>query len=89
MVGLALQFVTSDPKGPVYLMGAREMMEEGIQPYPLDIEYWTPCAVTALPESEVELLANELVQAKTPLLITGYSDRKHETVSTLVDLVIR
>lgn len=86
MVGRALQFATSDPKGPVYLMGAREVMEENIQPYSLRPEHWKPCSVAALPEPEVQLLANELVQAKQPLLITGYSGRNHECVGALVDL---
>ncbi|PLB50077.1 acetolactate synthase [Aspergillus steynii IBT 23096] len=86
MVGRALQFATSDPKGPVYLMGAREVMEEDIQPYPLHVEQWRPVEPTALPETAVELLAHELVQANQPLLITGYSGRNHECVEALLEL---
>ncbi len=32
MTWRALQFAQSDPKGPVYLMGAREVMEETLDP---------------------------------------------------------
>ncbi|KAL4874930.1 thiamine pyrophosphate enzyme, N-terminal TPP binding domain-containing protein [Aspergillus karnatakaensis] len=86
MVGRALQFATSDPKGPVYLMGAREVMEEDIIPAPLNPEHWGPSAPSALPASEVQYLAEELVRAKKPLLITGYSGRNHEAVGALVEL---
>ncbi|KAL4801268.1 thiamine pyrophosphate enzyme [Aspergillus unguis] len=86
MVGRALQFATSDPKGPVYLMGAREVMEEDIQPYAIKPEHWGPIGASALPAADVKLLAEELVQAKQPLLITGYSGRNHSFVGALVDL---
>ncbi|OQD95573.1 hypothetical protein PENSOL_c019G07626 [Penicillium solitum] len=86
MVGRALQFATSDPMGPVYLMGAREVMEEDIQPYSMNPEHWRPCEAAALPDSHVELIADYLVNAKEPLLITGYSGRDHESVEVLVKL---
>ena len=86
MVGRALQFATSDPKGPVYLMGAREVMEEDIQPYSLQPEHWSPCSVAALAEPDVKYLADELLHAKQPLLITGYSGRNHKCVEAVVEL---
>jgi thiamine pyrophosphate-dependent acetolactate synthase large subunit-like protein len=86
MVGRALQHATSDPKGPVYLMGAREVMEEEIQPYPLVADHWQPTEPSALPETAAALLAEELVKAKQPLVITGYSGRNHNCVAALVEL---
>lgn len=86
MVGRALQFATSNPRGPVYLMGAREVMEEDIEPYPIKPEEWRPCEATALSESSVKFIAEELVRAREPLLITGYSGRNHECVNALVEL---
>ncbi|BCS28480.1 uncharacterized protein APUU_70050S [Aspergillus puulaauensis] len=86
MVGRALQFATTDPKGPVYLMGAREVMEENIEPTTLNPEHWGPCGASALPALDVQLLAEELVHAKQPLVITGYSGRNHNSVAALVDL---
>lgn len=86
MVGRALQFATSNPKGPVYLMGAREVMEEEIQPYTIKPKHWGPCGAAALSEVDVKLIAEALVSAKEPLLITGYSGRNHECVKAMVDL---
>lgn len=86
MVGRALQFATTDPKGPVYLMGAREVMEEEIEPTTLNPEHWGPCGASALPALDVKLLAEELVHAKQPLVITGYSGRNHNSVAALIDL---
>jgi thiamine pyrophosphate-dependent acetolactate synthase large subunit-like protein len=34
-VGRALQFASSDPKGPVYLVSAREVLVEKVKPYSL------------------------------------------------------
>ncbi|KAL4888812.1 thiamine pyrophosphate enzyme, N-terminal TPP binding domain-containing protein [Aspergillus ambiguus] len=87
MVNRALQFATSDPKGPVYLMGAREVMEEEIQPYTLDHTLWTPTQPTALPEKALKPIAEILLNAQRPLCITGYSGRNHAAVDALVALV--
>src|SRR5947199_8632467 len=48
IVNRALQFAMSDPKGPVYLVGAREGMEEESEPYHLIQEHWVPVEPTAL-----------------------------------------
>ncbi|KAJ6164042.1 hypothetical protein N7470_002714 [Penicillium chermesinum] len=66
IVNRALQFATSDPKGPVYLMGAREVMEEEIQPYQLNPNVWGPVSPAALPAAGVELITSELAAAKNP-----------------------
>ncbi len=39
LVHRSLQFAKSDPKGPVYLMGAREVMEEEVEPVTIDTSY--------------------------------------------------
>jgi thiamine pyrophosphate-dependent acetolactate synthase large subunit-like protein len=86
MVNRALSFAMSDPKGPVYLYGAREVMEEDIQPYKLNQAFWTPVEPTALPEAGVQLISQALVHAKEPLVVTGYSGRNHEVPKLLVKL---
>ncbi|KIV83853.1 hypothetical protein PV11_05842 [Exophiala sideris] len=86
MVNRALQFATSDPQGPVYLYGAREPMEEDIQPYHLEQEVWQAVSPAALPQDGVKLIAEELVKAKEPLLIVGYTGRKVESVAATVAL---
>ncbi|KAI9798498.1 MAG: hypothetical protein M1833_004765 [Piccolia ochrophora] len=86
MVNRALQFAMSDPKGPVYLVGAREPMEEEIDPYQLIQDHWSPIQPSALSEAAVSQICNALVAAEEPLLITGYSGRNHAAVPELVKL---
>lgn len=86
MVNRALSFAMSDPKGPVYLYGAREAMEEDIDSYKLDQRFWDPVEPTALLQSGVQKVAEALVGAKEPLIITGYSGRNHATPGALVRL---
>lgn len=86
MVHRALQFATSDLKGPVYLMGAREVMEEVIEPYSVNPKHWRSVGPSALPQDAVAEIAQILVQAREPLVITGYSGRTHSAVKLLVDL---
>ena len=86
MVGRALQFAMSAPTGPVYLVGSREAMEEEIPGYTLNIKHWNPIRPGALAESAVKEIAEALVDAKEPLLITGYGGRNHTAVGELVKL---
>ncbi|KAI9842837.1 MAG: hypothetical protein M1837_006858 [Sclerophora amabilis] len=86
MVNRALQFATSDPKGPVYLVGAREVMEEELNPYQLKQADWSPVAPTALPEAGVADISKALVEAEEPLVVTGYVGRTHAAVEELVKL---
>jgi len=86
LVNRALQFATSDPQGPVYLYGAREPMEEDIEPYHLDQTQWESVGPSALPQAAVKLVAENLVAAKEPLLIVGYTGRNAESVSAAVAL---
>ncbi|KAG2413502.1 hypothetical protein HFD88_002691 [Aspergillus terreus] len=86
MVNRALQFATSDPKGPVYLVGAREVMEEEIEPYRVNQNVWGAVRPSALPADGVELIVSELAAAKEPLVIVGYSGREERGVTELVTL---
>ena len=86
LVNRALQWATSDPKGPVYLVGAREIMEEEIEPYKLDQKLWVPISPTALTSEAVQMIASELVAACEPLAIVGYGGRVASSVRELVAL---
>ncbi|KAJ5539027.1 hypothetical protein N7513_007359, partial [Penicillium frequentans] len=86
MVNRALQWATSDPKGPVYLVGAREVMEEEIEPYQLNQKVWGPVSPAALPTAGVELITSELANAKRPLVVVGYTGRSAQAVTELVTL---
>lgn len=86
MVGRALQFAKSAPAGPVYLYGAREVLAEEITPYTLDQAHWSPIGDAALPDDAVRKIAESLVGAEEPLIVTGYCGRNHDIVGQLVEL---
>ncbi|KAH7412966.1 acetolactate synthase-like protein catalytic subunit [Cadophora sp. MPI-SDFR-AT-0126] len=86
IVNRALQFACSAPAGPVYLTGAREVMEEDLTPYKLDRAFWTPVEPAALTENAVKTISEALVEAKEPLVVVGYTGRNHAAVEALVRL---
>jgi acetolactate synthase I/II/III large subunit len=67
-----MQFAHSAPKGPVYLVGAREALEEEIEPIAVDPALWPPLAPCAIPPEAATAIANELLTAKRPLVVTSY-----------------
>lgn len=85
LVARAFQFANSEPKGPVYLMGAREVMEETVDPTePLA---WTPPVPPApLPDSAVTTIVESLRTARRPLVVTSYLGRRPEAVAELLRL---
>ena len=89
LVHRALQFACSDPAGPVYLMGAREVMEEEVPPVAIDRAQWQPVPPTALPPEGAARLAADLQAARRPLVVTSYVGRKPEAVGELVRLCER
>ena len=52
LVHRSLQFAKSDPKGPVYLMGPREVMEEETKPVTIQKELWEPISPGAIAPME-------------------------------------
>lgn len=86
MVNRALQFAISEPRGPVYLCAAREVLEADIKPYELKQQHWDPVRLGGLPEDAAKTIAQALAGAEKPLLLTGYSGRNHEIPETLVEL---
>ncbi|MCZ0733051.1 thiamine pyrophosphate-requiring protein [Phreatobacter sp. AB_2022a] len=85
----ALQFAQSDPKGPVYLMGAREVMEEEVPEVAADVADWAPIAPAALPPGAVGELLDDLKRARRPLVVTSYLGRNIRAVGALQRLVGR
>src|SRR5690606_32020078 len=86
MVNRALQFAKSDPQGPVYLCGSREVMEMEIEPYSIKQDQWEPVELGGLPGSAARSIAEALAGAKEPLLITGYAGRNKAVPAALVEL---
>jgi len=86
LVHRAIQFAKSDPPGPVYLMGPREVMEEQTEPVTINTDLWEPISPSAIPPKSVKELVDDLVKAKNPLIVTSYLGRNPEAVENLVEL---
>lgn len=86
----AMQFAHCDPKGPVYLMGAREVMEEALDPAAqagVVAEDFAPIAPAAMPQDAVHALLTDLAGAHRPLVVTSYLGRNPGAVRELQRLV--
>ncbi|MFY0733401.1 MULTISPECIES: thiamine pyrophosphate-requiring protein [Aurantimonas] len=85
LVHRAMQFAGSEPRGPVYLMGAREVMEEELaEPVTIDPGQWRALAPAALPEAAVGTILDAVAEAQRPLVVTSYVGRNPEAVPELV-----
>ncbi|MDB5992839.1 MAG: catalytic subunit of acetolactate synthase [Herbaspirillum sp.] len=89
LVHRAIQIAESDPKGPVYLTGAREVLADDAVQTPLAVQKWRPIAPAALPADGVAEIIDALMKAEKPLLITQYSGRNKACVAELVRLAER
>ncbi len=86
LVHRALQIAQSDPKGPVYLTAPREVLEEKVEPAPFQTRGWGPLSPSAIPQQQIAQLANDLLQAQRPLIVTSYLGRNTLSVSELIQL---
>jgi acetolactate synthase I/II/III large subunit len=86
LVHRALQIARSEPAGPVYLVGAREVMEEPLEPQPGDPSAFGPVAPAALPAGVAAEIALALARARNPLVVTSYLGRNPAAVPVLVEL---
>ncbi len=84
IVHRSLQIAHSDPKGPVYLVGAREVMEAESQRVAIDVGEWPPIAPTPLAEAAVASLVDAFQRATRPLIVTSYVGRNPTAVTELV-----
>ena len=89
MVHRALQFAYSEPKGPVYLMAAREILEEEVPRVETDLAAWPAISPAALAPEGLEDLVAALLGARHPLVVTSYVGRKPAAVAELVRLCER
>lgn len=61
-------------------------MEETILPYSIDQACWTPPQLGVPTPDQLAEIAEILVGARRPLLLTGYTGRERSSVAILVDL---
>jgi acetolactate synthase I/II/III large subunit len=83
IVHRSLQIAHSDPKGPVYLVGAREVMEAEAERLAIDAANWPPIAPTPLPGAAVASLVDMVQKATKPLIVTSYVGRNPTAVIEL------
>jgi acetolactate synthase I/II/III large subunit len=86
VVHRALQIARSEPAGPVYLVGPREVMEEPVEPYAADPADFPPVGPAALTGETTRDIATALAGAHHPLIVTSYLGRNPDAVPALVQL---
>jgi acetolactate synthase-1/2/3 large subunit len=84
LVHRAIQIAESDPKGPVYLTGAREVLSDEANPTPLAGQKWQPIAPAGLPPEGVAEIIAALMKAENPLIVTSFAGRNTGCVAELV-----
>lgn len=84
LVARAFQFACSDPKGPVYLMGAREVLEAEAPRGALAPQDWKPVSPGAMSPKDVAEVAQALAGARAPLVVTSFVGRNPAAVEELV-----
>jgi acetolactate synthase-1/2/3 large subunit len=89
IVHRSMQIAHSDPKGPVYLVAAREVLDQTAAPGETDVTRWQPTGAAALPAEAVASIADRLAGAYRPLVVTTYLGRKASAVAELVRLCDR
>lgn len=86
VVRRAIQIAKSQPMGPVYLMAAREMLEEEIEHSNHTPRVLDPIRPSALSPEQVQEIAQAISEATFPLVITSYLGRNHDAVKELIAL---
>jgi acetolactate synthase-1/2/3 large subunit len=85
----ALQIALSAPRGPVYLMAAREVFAETVSRRKVDLGRFSPLAPSALVPEEARNIASRLAAARRPLIVTSHLGRDVEAVPLLEALCQR
>ena len=89
IVHRALEVASSDPKGPVYLVAAREVLEQEVEPHREDVRLWPRLGAGALSPEDALEVALRLVAAHRPLVVTTYLGRVEAAVPELTRLCRR
>lgn len=81
----AMQMAQSDPAGPVYLTGAREVLEENVEKLSGSWEKWSAIEQSSLPKGGLDEIVSALLKAQKPLLITSYLGKVTKAVPKLIE----
>jgi acetolactate synthase-1/2/3 large subunit len=91
LVHRAAQIAVSDPPGPVYLTGPREVMEQHLDPDGANrpeyaLHRYGAVAPAALAVDTVRAIGEALTAARRPVIVTSYLGRDPDAVPALVGL---
>jgi thiamine pyrophosphate-dependent acetolactate synthase large subunit-like protein len=86
VVHRAVLMATTGSPGPVYLTATREILAQPIESLEPRQRPIPSCRLGGLSADAIELIANALIEAKAPLVITGYLGRNHQAVKNLIAL---
>jgi acetolactate synthase-1/2/3 large subunit len=86
IVHRALQIASSEPRGPVYLMASREVLEAETTRVAIRREHWRPVAPAALTPEAAHDIAKSLLDARLPLVVTSFVGRNPAAFAALVEL---
>lgn len=82
----AYQIAATEPQGPVYITGAREVWDQGTPASEEMPEYWGPAVTAGLPPRQLTDLHEAVIQARRPLVVTSYLGRDPRAVGLLTEL---
>jgi acetolactate synthase-1/2/3 large subunit len=83
----AFRIANTEPKGPVYILMAREILEEVIDNVEiLNPDRYNPPLPLQGDDSALKKVAELLINAENPLIITSYSGRNEEGFRALISL---
>lgn len=81
-----LQIATTDPQGPVYISGAREVWDELAPASQEASRDWNPAAIGGLPPVALNDLHQAVIQSRRPLIVTSYLGRDTRAPGVLAEL---
>jgi acetolactate synthase-1/2/3 large subunit len=83
----AFQVASTEPCGPVYLTLPREFLMEKLEEIEIpEVARYAPALTPQADTMALAKIAEVLLEAERPLIITGYSGRHVESVAPLVEL---
>lgn len=82
----ALQIAASEPRGPVYVTAAREVLAEIVPAVDIDTALWPPIESIPASVTVVDDMLTAIDESERPVLVTSYLGRHLESVAVLADL---
>ncbi|GAT24656.1 acetolactate synthase [Aspergillus luchuensis] len=86
LVHRAVLMATTGSPGPVYLTATREILATPVPSPQTRLKPVPSCQLGSLSPQAVELIGSALLNAKSPLVVTGYLGRNHSAVQELIKL---